>query len=331
MPGSRETGVGGPSIESVTAIVVGGGVTGLTTALCLAQAGHRVEVWSRVRPEATTSRVAAALWYPYLAEPRDRVLAWAAVSYERFRSLAGEPGTGVMMRRTVEVLRSPMENPWWGGVVDGFRQASLSELPAGFGSGWVFRAPVVEMPLYLAYLEGRLAAAGVPIHLRELATLDEALAAAPVVVHCSGLGARSLVGDASMVPIQGQIMHVTRGPLETVFVDDMNPAGPTYVVPRSTDCVLGGTAVAGAESLAPDGETAARIRERCTQLDPRLAAETRLDDEVGLRPGRPTVRLEAERPTPSSLVIHNYGHGGCGVTLSWGCAEEVRSVLRRLP
>jgi D-amino-acid oxidase len=46
---------------------------------------------------------------------------------------------------------------------------------------------------------------------------------------------------------------------------------------------------------------------------------------VGLRPVRPAVRLERE-----GRVIHCYGQGGAGVTLSWGCAEEVRELVAQL-
>ncbi|HMC79917.1 MAG TPA: FAD-dependent oxidoreductase, partial [Acidimicrobiia bacterium] len=47
---------------------------------------------------------------------------------------------------------------------------------------------------------------------------------------------------------------------------------------------------------------------------------------VGLRPfRRDSVRLERE---PGARVIHNYGHGGSGVTLSWGCAEEVSALVK---
>jgi D-amino-acid oxidase len=55
---------------------------------------------------------------------------------------------------------------------------------------------------------------------------------------------------------------------------------------------------------------------------PELRGARVLSRAVGLRPGRPTVRLDrtlvAGRP-----VIACYGHGGAGVTLSWGCARDV--------
>lgn len=47
---------------------------------------------------------------------------------------------------------------------------------------------------------------------------------------------------------------------------------------------------------------------------------------VGLRPGRPTVRLEAER-RDGGLLVHNYGHGGAGLTLSRGCASAVLALI----
>jgi D-amino-acid oxidase len=50
---------------------------------------------------------------------------------------------------------------------------------------------------------------------------------------------------------------------------------------------------------------------------------------VGLRPVRSAVRLEAETIAPNCLLLHNYGHGGAGVTLSWGCAAEVVRLIER--
>jgi D-amino-acid oxidase len=99
-------------------------------------------------------------------------------------------------------------------------------------------------------------------------------------------------------------------------------------LPRSDAYVLGGTAEAGEEDTTPDLAVAAAIIARCAVVDPEVANLPVLSHAVGLRPGRPTVRLEAERPQPGALLVHNYGHGGAGITLSWGCAEDaVRLVL----
>ena len=35
------------------------------------------------------------------------------------------------------------------------------------------------------------------------------------------------------------------------------------------------------------------------------------------------MRLEIEELPGGRALIHDYGHGGGGFTLSWGCAEEV--------
>ena len=48
--------------------------------------------------------------------------------------------------------------------------------------------------------------------------------------------------------------------------------------------------------------------------------------ELGLRPARPQVRLE-EEPIGTGRLIHNYGHGGAGIGMSWGCAREVEQMV----
>ena len=64
--------------------VVGAGVIGLSCAVQLLEAGHRVDVVARDLPLETTSAVASALWYPYRALPQDRVTAWSRTSYAVF-------------------------------------------------------------------------------------------------------------------------------------------------------------------------------------------------------------------------------------------------------
>ena len=123
--------------------------------------------------------------------------------------------------------------------------------------------------------------------------------------------------------IRGQLVRVERGAVERFTLDDYDPRGVTYVIPRSQDCILGGSADDGREELIPSEATTTAILERCAALEPRLAQARVLSVSVGLRPARSAVRLERESPRPGSTLIHNYGHGGAGVTLSWGCAHEV--------
>ena len=59
---------------------------------------------------------------------------------------------------------------------------------------------------------------------------------------------------------------------------------------------------------------------------PELDRSKIIGESVGLRPSRSEVRLESEK-VDGTLIIHNYGHGGAGVTLSWGCADEVTRML----
>jgi len=207
------------------------------------------------------------------------------------------------------------------------RRCAENELPHGYRDGHAFVVPVVEMPVYLRYLRARFAAAGGAVERRVVARPDEFAGEASVVVNCAGLGARELVGDDSMAPIRGQVLRVRNPGLDRFSLDEDDPEGVTYIVPRSRDCVLGGTAEEGDWGTEPDPGTAAAILRRCSTLEPRLAGAEVLEHRVGLRPGRPEVRLGRE--TGDGLrIVHNYGHGGSGVTLSWGCAEEALRLVR---
>ena len=314
-------------MSSDSALVVGCGVSGLTCAVRLAMTGRAVEIVARELPPDTTSNVAAAFWYPYRAYPRDRVVSWARLSFETFRRLARDPATGITMRPAIEVFRRAAPNPWWGPAVPRWRRARPEELPDGYVDGYRFESPVIDTRRYLPWLMERLRSLGGTIERRALAGLDEALAEHPVVVNCSGLGSRELAGDGELVPIRGQVVRVEDPGLEMVEIDHGAPGGVSYVIPRGDDCVLGGSADEGREDTDLDPATTADILARCGALEPRLRTAEPIGGGAGLRPGRAAVRLEAERPAPGRLVVHNYGHGGAGVTLSWGCAEEVVQLV----
>lgn len=291
-------------------IVVGAGVVGLSCAVRLLEAGHRVDVVARDLPRETTSAVAAALWYPYRALPQDQVTAWSARTYD---VLAGLGADGVRMVPGTEVLAAPSPDPWWAGAVPGLERAAA---PTGYGDAWSFVAPVVEMPAYLPWLAGRVEALGGTLTRLNLSALPTG---ADVVVNCSGLGARLLGADRSVQPVAGQVVYVEQFGLDRWWLDG---AGPTYVVPRSRDVVVGGTDAEGEWSRTPSPETARSILARASVLVPELADARVLGHKVGLRPARPTVRLERVGD-----VVHCYGHGGAGVTLSWGCAEDVVALI----
>lgn len=304
-------------------IVVGAGVIGLTSAVCLAERGVDVHVLARDLPQETTSAVAAAWWYPYLAMPQDRVTAWAARSYEVLDDLADDPRSGVAMRAGVEVHRRPQPDPWWRAAVPSLER--VRELPPGYADGWRFRGPVIEMPVYLEYLRRRLLEAGGTLTRVALGGVPPG---ADAVVNCSGLAARALTGDTSLRPVRGQVVRVSQVGLDTVWLDVSAPAQqPTYVVPRSADIVVGGTEDEGSWDLRPDPATAEQILARAVALVPALADAQVLGHRVGLRPRRSAVRLEREERSGASPVVHCYGHGGAGVTLSWGCAQEAASLV----
>jgi D-amino-acid oxidase len=300
-------------------IVLGAGVTGLSCAVRLLEAGHDVSVVARDLPLETTSAVAAALWYPYRAYPFERVTAWAAATYAELARLAGDDRTGVVVRTGTEVFRGGATSPWWASAVP--RLAPATELPAGYATGWTFEAPVAEMPVYLRWLVARIEELGGTVTRMALSGLPDR---ADVVVNAAGLGARLFSDDASVLPVRGQVVYVEQVGLERWWLDS---AGPTYVVPRSNDIVVGGTDEEGSWDRSPDEARAKELLERARELVPELRRARVVGHRAGLRPARPSVRLELVVGPSQQRVVHCYGHGGAGVTLSWGCADEVAELV----
>lgn len=301
-------------------IVVGAGVSGLTSAVRLLEAGHRVDVLARDLPRETTSSVAAAIWYPYLALPQDKVTAWSARTYDVLAGLADTADTddtGVRMRRGTEALPDPTPDPWWISAVPRLDRVAP---PQGYADAWSMTVPIIEMPVYLGWLLHQVQRLGGTVTRMSLSALPEAVggsrqARPALVVNAAGIGAKHLAADPGVGPVRGQVVYVEQFGLERWWLDE---SGPTYVVPRGNDIVVGGTEIHGEWSRTPDPAVALEILARASRLVPELATARVLGHKVGLRPARAEVRVERVDD-----VVHSYGHGGAGVTLSWGCAEEV--------
>jgi D-amino-acid oxidase len=309
-------------------LVVGAGVSGLTTAVLLAEDGLRVGIWTAEPPQATTSVAAGAMWGPYLVEHVDRVAVWSGQTLAVLRQLALLPETGVRIVSGIEASRTPVEPPDWGRQLDGFRMCVPAELPAGFVVGWRFTAPLVDMPTYLSYLEKRLVSAGGFIEIRRIAALREVTGIAPVVVNCAGIGAYELVPDSNLTPIRGQLVVVENPGITEFFSEDTGDSPElVHFYPHIDTVVLGGSAQYGVWSREPDPAIAAGIIARCAAIEPRLRDARVIDHRVGLRPACPRPRVET-RVLDGTRVISNYGHGGAGVTLSWGCAGDVAAAVR---
>ncbi|MDI3420684.1 FAD-dependent oxidoreductase [Streptomyces luteolus] len=307
---------------SAEVIVVGGGIIGLTTAVVLAERGERVRVWARETAAECTSAVAGGLCWPYRIEPRALVEEWSLRSLDVYVPLADEPSTtGVRLVAGTMADTRAADLGRWAKAVPGLREVE--------GRGLRATVPLIDMPTHLSYLEDRLAAAGGRVERRTVADLREATAEAAVVVNCTGLGARSLADDPAVHPVRGQLVVVENPGVEEWFVAPGAAAAAetTYLLPQPYGLVLGGTAEEGAWGREPDPATAAAIVARCARVRPEVAGARVLAHRVGLRPARAVVRLESQRVDGGGVLVHNYGHGGAGVTVAWGCAEAAAGLV----
>jgi D-amino-acid oxidase len=307
--------------------VLGAGVVGLTTAIVLAEAGLRVSMRTARPPGATTSVAAGAVWGAVTCGPPERVRAWAATGLAVFRELESDPATGIRSRRGRELSRLPADPPSWLDLLDDLELCRDDELPPGFVAGWRYTAPVIAMPVYLEYLTARLERAGVKIDVNPLTSLAEVTGdphGTSVTVNCTGVAARQLVPDPAVYPIRGQVVVIANPGIEEFHIDHSQPPPDvSYLFPHQDTVVLGGTMNEGDGDTEARPEVAERIVADCAAIEPRVRDAPVLAHRVGLRPARPEVRLEAEPLDGGRVLWHNYGHGGAGVSLSWGCAREI--------
>jgi D-amino-acid oxidase len=293
---------------------------------------------------------------------------WCRNSYRIFSDLAARPGMGpdigVFIRPVVFYFTTPVRdrsadlskmNELTGEVRDFVHDASLIDQHhvgprSGVVDAYGHSAPMIDTDIYMDWLLAQVTAAGCTVvrgrisgNLRERETDLRCLFGADCIVNCTGLGAAGLCDD-DMYPLRGALIRVHNDgrsmPRVTTAHCVAHDLASTeqdmvFIVPRGEDMLLIGGMTEpdewgldiGLDNYAPVGDMMARCQEFLPVL---RSAEIDTEDpvRVGLRPFRKgNVRLEIE---PGTRIIHNYGHGGSGVTFSWGCAIEAAEMVKQL-
>jgi len=328
---------------TIRVTVAGAGIVGLTCAVRLAEAGFTVDVLARELPLETSSAAGGGLWLPRAAprpvEPAADAARWARTTLRELHDLAGDGGrareTGVVLRpgillgpsagavlRDMPELSAPPTPTSDAGLVP------LSSPAPGHAAGWRAVLPVVDLDRYLPYLQHRLEAAGGTLTRLALATLP----GRGVVVNCTGVAARAMTPDPAVTPVRAQVLRLTDPGLGEWW-HDATPGAECWIAPHGDHVVVGGPVEEGGWSPTPDAETAARLRERASRLAPALRDAEVIGHRVGLYPARANVRVATEQRAGTAggdpvTLVHCYGHGAAGLTLSWGTADDVVSAVR---
>jgi D-amino-acid oxidase len=270
-----------------------------------------------------------------------------------------------MRRGFLRERLDPPDRSWVPTVTDVLGEDAVTEVERegtrGTERGVETTLPMIMTPTYLAWLMDSCRIAGVAFRWKTVESLELLVtgsyntAPPEAVVICAGIrGGELLGGDDEITPVRGQVIVFANGTddgtdddegeegdangtgdsgpvLTDWYVDDDDPANMTYIFPRVDDIVVGGVAEVGNWNEDPDAETAEAILARAEALVPALKELPILGHGAGLRPSRSTLRIEQVDTDEVNIpVIAAYGHGGAGVTLSWGTAERVAEMVDAL-
>lgn len=303
-------------------VVIGAGISGMSTAWKLVQQGHEVAVWAKAFSPNITSNRAAAFWLPYHVRNDRRGIRWCQESYQMYETLSKVAGTGISMHRLVKVVAddvTDVDRSWKDFMPSGsYHSIPKDQLTPGYLEGDEAIVPLIETQIFLPWLQQELANVGVQFHPHEVKRLD-ALGDFDLIVNCAGLGARALCNDDALVAYRGQVALLAPKDGLPIFLDNEKPQ---YIVPRKDAIIVGGTYEAETWDECTDPVTIEFLLQKAFAIYPELQSQAFLGSWAGLRPYRHEVRLQRE-----GNIIHNYGHGGSGFTLAFGCANDVVKLV----
>ena len=309
--------------------VVGHGIIGLTSALKLLEARHEVTIYFREDVPDLTTLALEAYWWPYRIYPEASVRVWAKATFEWYRRFIDQSYLGVSFKKHLRFCFDQDESNYAFELFSDWKEINPSDHGVSCKLAYEMQLPSIEPAIFLGHLKQLVAAKGASFVHAELSSLEELSSKHPIVINCSGLGARELANDQSVFPVRGQCVSVARPstlPDATLIYKWENDFAS--IITRGARCVLGGTSQQGDSSRQPRLDDTNSIIKKCAAVNQLLGQPDVFEAKVGIRPGRPSVRLEVEKLASDLIVIHNYGHGGGGFTVAWGCAQEVAALLR---
>ncbi|ASW74350.1 amino acid oxidase [Chryseobacterium piperi] len=304
--------------------VVGCGIIGLTSAIALQERGWKVRLLAKERFEDTLSQKVGAIWFPFAINPIEDANRWGSRSYQRYLQ-EQLPDNGVSFIPFTVVYNTSSDTSWTQKLPEGsVRDAVEKELPLGAETAYVATVPLAEPWLYLPNLFERFLANGGMFEKLEIDTLKQLSELDAYVVNCTGLGAKSICQDEELLPMRGQILRTEQFDVHSCVNSTRNNA-LSYVIRRSTDCIIGGTDYLNDWNMETDDHDTNLILTRFHEAGISMENPVILEKVVGLRPKRHEVRFTFDPQYPN--VFHNYGHGGSGFTVAWGCALELAELI----
>lgn len=296
------------------------------------------------------------MWKPFKLTG-DNIEKWGTTTYKILENEV-EKNVGVeMLEGFVLRATSKPELPWFAALtkMDIVTPAEDKRIPSQYHSALRFTAPVVQMDLYLPYLEQWARRINVNIELTrdhagsngnskwDLSQVVEfakkAMGNKTVIVNCTGVDAKLISGE-EMIPGRGVTVMVKRPVDFDYFIaedeSDAIESGNgllTYAIPRGDLYTLGETFFLGDWNQEASHDEVTSVKKRCNSLLDGIEQAEEVNRWSGLRPirGCGTARVEVDENLKHCdlRVIVNYGHGGSGVTICWGCTDHVVDLVNK--
>jgi len=303
--------------------VIGAGISGMSTAFLLAEQGHELHIIAKGFSPNITSNKAAAFWFPYHIRNDKRGINWCISSFNFYKSLCSAD-TGISMQKLIKAVKANTgnEDTWMDFMPPGsLKTLQGDEIPVGYDSATECYVPLIETQIFLPWLYKQVERKNATFKQQQIFDLHDLSTEYDVIINCSALGSRELCNDKTIIPVRGQVVLMEPGFPNHIFLDNQTPA---YIVPRKDATIVGGTYEENVYDEKTEQDSLDDILRRAYSVFPGLDKRKIIGNWAGLRPFRPTVRVEQEEDTN---IIHNYGHGGSGYTLAFGCAQDAVKLV----